>query len=110
MPLVRRRYSRSYGKPKWSIFRKQGLHNMLTARVGQAGWNGINIPVAAANGAIPNDCWRGNYSILVENINTQNTYVPPVMKISHLSVNIAKIPPIPKPATGWHGCFPGTKE
>ena len=98
MPIVRRyRYSRGYGRPKWSVFRKQGLHNMLTSRAQQNGWNGMNIPVADANGAIPNNSWRANYSVLVENINSQNTYVPPVMKISHLSVNVA-YPPVQNPA------------
>lgn len=90
MPYIRRyRYgTRAAGRQKYSVFRKQGLSAVLTVQQNQQGWSAGQLP--AVNGvAVENDCWRASSTLLIENLASGNTYVPPVLRISHLSCNIS---------------------
>lgn len=95
MPYIRRyRYgTKAAGKQKYSVFRRQGICNVHTCQNGQAGWTQGQIPATAAGQPIPNDCWRGSSQVLIENLASGNTFVPPILRVSHLSCSIS-IPPI----------------
>lgn len=99
MPYIKRyRYgTKAAGRQKYSVFRKQGVCAVPTCQNGQNGWVQGQIPATAAGVPIPNDSWRGSTQTLIENLATTNTFVPPILRVSHLSCNIS-IQPIPAAA------------